>query len=291
MLLGAFWIAGMYFDAGQRFGGHLLSAFVSFAFLLAPYWAFGFGLARSLPRLKSLPHLLLAAYVVYAVPRGSFSWTVLLGLAVFIVAVTSLAALRRTWADWTMLLILALSVETHVFDSAWPLLSKLLVVDVALYSFLVIRELEGVGFDFRVRSDDFRIGLREFAFFTPIAVALGFALQFLHFHATLANPVWFGSAWIFTLFFIAVPEELFFRGLMLNMLERSIGPRKALVVTSIVFGLAHFNKRAAFFNWRYVLLAAIAGVFYARAWLADRRVLTSSITHATVDTVWSIWLR
>jgi membrane protease YdiL (CAAX protease family) len=59
----------------------------------------------------------------------------------------------------------------------------------------------------------------------------------------------------------------------------------------VLFGLAHFNTRAAFFNWRYVILAAIAGYFYGRAWLDRRRILTSSVTHATVDTVWSLWLR
>jgi hypothetical protein len=84
---------------------------------------------------------------------------------------------------------------------------------------------------------------------------------------------------------------MFFRGLLLNLLERKIGTRNAVAVSSVLFGLAHFNKRAAYFNWRYVILAAIAGVFYSRAWLDRRRVLTSSVTHATVDTVWSIWLR
>ena len=101
----------------------------------------------------------------------------------------------------------------------------------------------------------------------------------------------FAAGWLFTLFFIALPEELFFRGLLLNLLERRIGTQRALLVTSLLFGLAHFNKRAVYFNWRYVILAAVAGVFYGQAWLASRRVLTSSITHATVDTVWSIWLR
>ena len=38
-------------------------------------------------------------------------------------------------------------------------------------------------------------------------------------------------------------------------------------------------------------LAAIAGVFYGRAWRAERRVGASAMTHAMVDTVWSIWLR
>ncbi|HEY3827356.1 MAG TPA: CPBP family intramembrane glutamic endopeptidase, partial [Bryobacteraceae bacterium] len=104
-------------------------------------------------------------------------------------------------------------------------------------------------------------------------------------------PAEFAAGWLFTLLFVAMPEELFFRGLMLNMLERHLGTNRALAIVSLLFGLAHFNKRAAYFNWRYVILAAVAGIFYGRAWLAKRRLLASSITHATVDTVWAIWLR
>ena len=101
----------------------------------------------------------------------------------------------------------------------------------------------------------------------------------------------FAGAWIFTFFLIAVPEELFFRGWLQNLLERRMGRRPALATTAILFGLSHFNKRALYFNWRYVLLAAIAGIFYGRAWRRDRRVGASAITHATVDSVWSLWLR
>jgi hypothetical protein len=192
--------------------------------------------------------------------------------------------------------LLGLAVELHHFDNSFGVpglngLPKLLFVDLGLYGFLVIRPIRGIGFDFRPMRSDLTIGLREFLFYTPIALAIGLATAFLHFHLTLSSPAAFAAGWLFTLFFIAVPEELFFRGLMLNMLERHTGTRRALWITAVIFGLAHFNKRAAYFNWRYVILAAIAGFFYGRAWLAKRRVLTSSITHATVDTVWSIWLR
>ena len=40
-----------------------------------------------------------------------------------------------------------------------------------------------------------------------------------------------------------------------------------------------------------VVLAALAGVFYGRAWRHERRVGASVITHASVDTIWSFWLR
>jgi membrane protease YdiL (CAAX protease family) len=78
---------------------------------------------------------------------------------------------------------------------------------------------------------------------------------------------------------------------MQNLLERHLGRNSALMVTAVLFGLSHFNKRTADFNWRYVLLAAIAGVFYGRAWLRNRRVGASAVTHASVDTIWGLWLR
>ncbi len=292
-LLAALWVAAGYFGAAAQFGGHLPSTLLSCAMLLLPYYAFGFGAAEWCRRWKSAfaPLLLMPAYLIFAIPRGLFRWDMCLGMAAVLLAIGLLIEY-----PWLILTILGISVDLHFFDKAWPLpglssMPKLMFVDGALYGFLVLRPMEGIGYDFRARWQDFRIGLREFLYYTPVALALGFALSFLHFHKTLANPLWFGSAWIFTFFFIAVPEELFFRGLMLNLLERRIGTRWALTVTSALFGLAHFNKRAAYFNWRYVILAAIAGVFYGRAWLATRRVTTSAVTHATVDTVWSIWLR
>jgi membrane protease YdiL (CAAX protease family) len=261
--------------------------------LFVPFVWFGFGFAKRLPRHVALPLALLIFYPVFALPRGIFHWATCLGLAAI---ATATCALARAEYDWAALALLGISVDLGFFKDSFPVaglssMPKLFLVDVGLYCYLALRPLEGVGYDFRPRWRDFRIGLREFAFYTPIAILLGFALSFLHFHPTLANPAWIAGAWLFTIFFIAIPEELFFRGLMLNLLERRIGTRAATIVSSLLFGLAHFNKRAVYFNWRYVILAAIAGYFYARAWLADRRVLTSSVTHATVDTVWSIWLR
>jgi membrane protease YdiL (CAAX protease family) len=261
--------------------------------LLLPLWAFGFGLAGVLKRNACLPLVLVMAYPIFTVPPGVFRWDMCLGMAAIVIA-TGLLVERGH--DWIALAILGISVDLRFFNDAWPVaglsgLTKLMFVDTGLYAYLVLRPIGGIGYDFRPRLRDFGVGLREFVLFTPIAIALGFALGFLHFHKVMPSPLAFGAGWLFTIFFIAVPEELFFRGLMLNLLERKIGTRRALIVTSVLFGLAHFNKRAAYFNWRYVILAAIAGLFYGRAWLDRRRILSSSIAHATVDTVWSVWFR
>jgi membrane protease YdiL (CAAX protease family) len=199
------------------------------------------------------------------------------------------------WRDYAVLAVLGLVVEFKLLEPAWPVhlrgLGRLLLLDTGLYGFLVIRRLSGVGFNFWPRLRDVRIGLRELIFYAPIAISLGLALGFLHFHAVMPSPLKFLVSWISIFAFVAILEETFFRGWLQNLLERCIGRRWSLVVTAILFGLSHFNKGAAHFNWRYVLLATVAGVFYGRAWREDRRLVASAITHASVDAIWSAWLR
>jgi membrane protease YdiL (CAAX protease family) len=238
-----------------------------------------------------------------AVSYGQFRWSwfalyLLLPVAIsFLLYRASVAdpAQRGDWRDFLVLVVLGLAVDLRWFEPAWPprlaVFNKMLLLDAGIYGFLAVRRLEGVGFDLRLRLADLRIGLRELGLYAPIAIALGLGLGFLHFHAYVPTASHVVLGWVFTFFFIAVPEELFFRGWMQNLLERRIGRHRALLTTAALFGLSHFNKRAVHFNWRYVVLAALAGIFYGRAWRQERRVGASAITHASVDTLWSLWLR
>jgi membrane protease YdiL (CAAX protease family) len=249
------------------------------------------------------PAALCIPYVLVAGSAGLFRWGWFALYAALPVAVVSLlwqaaqvdAAQHGNWRDFLVLAALGLAVDLRWFEAAWPphlaIFNKILLLDAGIYGFVAIRQLDGTGFDLRLRLRDAVIGFRELACYTPIALALGLGLGFLHLHAVWPGLAPIAGAWIFTFFFIAVPEELFFRGWLQNLLERRMGQVPALLMTAILFGLAHFNKRAVLFNWRYVLLAAVAGIFYGRAWRQDRRVAASAITHATVDALWSLWLR
>jgi uncharacterized protein len=268
------------------------------------------GWARRLPAWTRLlcPVALCAPYFLVASASGVFRWGWFALYALLPVAIAGLlgqarradeTGQRANWRDFLVLAALGLAVDLRWFEGAWPphlaIFNKMLLLDAGIYGFIAVRELEGVGFDLRLRLRDAGIGLRELCFYTPIALVLGLSLRFLHVHLT-GPDAWPGfapiaGAWVFTFFFIAVPEELFFRGWLQNLLERRLGRAPALLVTAVLFGLSHFNKRAVFFNWRYVLLAAVAGVFYGRAWRQQRRVAASAITHASVDTIWSLWLR
>jgi membrane protease YdiL (CAAX protease family) len=249
----------------------------------------------------SLPALFVVPYAMVSISAHMFRWAWFALYAALPVAIAWLlmraaaadAGQRGDWRDALLLLMLGLAVDLRWFDRAWPsglrALNELFLVDAGLYGFLAIRQLSGTGFDFHLRWNDWKTGLRELVFFTPIVLGLGLALGFIHPHRNLPG---IGNAvlrWVGIFFFTAVPEELFFRAWVQNLLERRVGRRVALVMASVLFGLSHFNKRSAHFNWRYVLLATVAGIFYGRAWREHRRVPASTITHASVDWLWGLW--
>jgi membrane protease YdiL (CAAX protease family) len=282
-------------------------------FTLAPLAIAGFfpekfaRAAEQLPAAVALlgPAVLCLPYLLVAVPTNFFRWGWLAFYALLPVALAAWMRWARRcdpegradWRDFAALAALGLAVDLRWLEPAWPphlaVFSKILLLDAGLWGFLAVRQLDGVGFTLRLQPRDFSIGLRELALYTPLAIPLGLGLGFLHLHlhAAAPGPPRVAGAFLFTFFLIAIPEELFFRGWLQNLLERRLGRYPALFWTAVLFGLAHFNKRAAHFNWRYVLLAALAGIFYGRAWRQQRRVAASAITHACVDTIWSLWLR
>jgi uncharacterized protein len=295
-------------DVPQMFTpANLIAALLTLApFLAVAFFPQAIGAwVRRFPTWAQLaaPAVLCVPYLLVACGDGIFrvQWLALYALLPAAVAILLWQATRTdpgqhgNWRDFLVLAALGLAVDLRWFEGAWPahlaIFNKILLLDAGIYGFVLIRQLDGTGFDLRLRFKDLGIGLREAAIYTPIALALGLWLDFLHLHWAWPGLRAIAGAWLFTFFFVAVPEELFFRGWLQNLLEKRVGRYGALLVTACLFGLAHFNKRTTNFNWRYVLLAALAGIFYGRAWREQRRVGASAVTHATVDAIWSLWLR
>ena len=229
---------------------------------LAPAALFGFAgerVARACARWPStvrtaIPALCALPYILISLSYQMFSWEWCALYAVLPVAIAWLlgqAAIadpeqRGNWRDAIILLTLGLAVDLRWLERAWPSglagLGKLLLVDAGLYGFVAVRHLSGTGFDFHFRWSDWKTGLRELVFLTPIVLALGMALGFLHPHSH-APQFSMILKWIYIFIFIAVPEELFFRAWVQNLLERRVGRRAALAITAVLFGLSPFNKR------------------------------------------------
>jgi membrane protease YdiL (CAAX protease family) len=91
------------------------------------------------------------------------------------------------------------------------------------------------------------------------------------------------------LLFVALPEELVFRGLMQNLLTRQLQkPWLAIAISAVVFGSTHYNNTASP-DWRYLTLASVAGVFYGIAYRRSRSILVPALVHTLVDTVWILF--
>jgi uncharacterized protein len=110
-------------------------------------------------------------------------------------------------------------------------------------------------------------------------------------HFTQWNPRWrvfptFFVDYIEIFLFVALLEELFFRGFLQTLVSKSLKSGLAgQVIISCLFGLFHI-LHAPFPNWRYVLLATVAGWFYGTAFLKGGNLMASALTHAMVDTTW-----
>jgi membrane protease YdiL (CAAX protease family) len=162
-------------------------------------------------------------------------------------------------------------------------LSRLVGLVAAVWLFVVARPLDGVGLTYRLGRRDVGTALVVFAIYAAIALPIGFATGFIGWHPEVApfrvvvNPLL-----IYVL--IALPEEFLFRGLFQNLFRQWLGSAPALVIASIIFGLAHLPDR------RYVALAAIAGVAYGTVYARTRKITAAALTHALVDAVWDILL-
>jgi membrane protease YdiL (CAAX protease family) len=87
------------------------------------------------------------------------------------------------------------------------------------------------------------------------------------------------------LLFTCVTEEAFFRGFILGGLARGMarwryGTAVALVVSTVLFGLAHARGGPAL-----VVLAALAGLGYAAAYLRSGRIEGAILTHFALNAV------
>jgi CAAX protease family protein len=239
------------------------------------------------------------------------SWQMILaGAAYAVIPALLLAGCRGkapgTWEDYAALLILWLPVEFRWMYRLFPyppLLTHTLTVLMALgtgvAAFVLLRQMPGVGYALEWRRGfAFHFGL-NFFLFSAIAIPLGLWIGFLHWKPalpsirmiSLSGPLGMVLSAVGILLFTAWPEEFLFRGLLQNQLSKSFRSGWAgLIAASAIFGVSHV-LHAPFPNWKYVLLATIAGFFYGRAWMKTGSLVPGVLIHATVDALWHILFR
>jgi hypothetical protein len=165
---------------------------------------------------------------------------------------------------------------------------QLAVIPLFLYVLAVAGRFDRLGLSFQPTPRGLSVVTANFGLFAVLAIPLGLVTGFLT--PTFAGPTLLeGAAQALLIFLlIALPAEILFRGTLLTQLEETLRlPAGVLIaITALIFGAAHLNNPPNA-GW-YAVLAALAGVFYARAFLATRNVAAAAVVHAAVNWVW--WL-
>ena len=85
------------------------------------------------------------------------------------------------------------------------------------------------------------------------------------------------------LFFVCVAEEIFFRGFVQNYLKTSLNrlttnPALPIILTSILFGLAHYKGGTSL-----MVLSGVAGIFYGYTYAKTNRILCAALVHFALN--------
>jgi CAAX protease family protein len=250
-------------------------------------------------------------YLIYALGTNTFAFTRAAAVAalVFIPLALAASAQRKplgAWQDFATILAVWLAVKPLPNPWGWSLshwlwpypggrlayvFTVLLCVNIALACFLLLRRVNGVGYSIGWgRHWSFFI-LASFIVFGCIAIPLGLAIHFIQFEPQWSQLKSLPLLSLGIFFFTAWPEEFLFRGLLQNMLSRASNSELAGWWTaSILFGFSHIANMG-FPNWRYVVLASIAGFFYGWTWRKTGSIFASALVHAAVDVTWHFLFR
>ncbi len=158
----------------------------------------------------------------------------------------------------------------------------------------LLRELPDFGYRLVPRWADLRLSLLATAVFAAIVIPLGLAIDFLQFPPS-QPPAVGRTVFLFIglALTVAIPEELFFRGVLLHGMDQMSERRGwMLFLNALAFGLMHWNNAGSLEEKiAYVALATLAGAFYGWTYRrSGNNLLAPVLTHALVDTLWAVLL-
>jgi uncharacterized protein len=290
---------------GRRFAIALGVTAVLFAFewfLAAPAVQQFLGKALGGRAALLSPLVPLCAVLIYSFAiTGNAKWAIAgVTYAVLPALILGRSAGRQpgTWEDYAAAVVLWVPVQFHWLYKLFPYppplthtLAIVLALSAGVAGFVLVRRLEGVGYGVEWRPGfgwNFAV---PFVVYAAIAIVLGMRIGFLTFAPSLTRGPSLPITVLGILFFTAWPEEFLFRGILQNLFARTLKNEwAAWAVASVIFGLSHLHH-APYPNWRYVLMATIAGLFYGLAWMKTRSLVPGTLVHAAVDISWHILFR
>jgi len=156
----------------------------------------------------------------------------------------------------------------------------------ALVLFIGFRSVPGMKFNLPNHARDYWLPIAAFAITAPVLAITGVAIGFIPPpHAPVQSASRMASAIAIIFAGTALPEEILFRSLIQNLLMLRFGSStRTLLIAAFIFGCAHLdNGPQPLPNWRYMILATIAGIAYGLVFRKASTVLSSATLHLLVD--------
>lgn len=197
----------------------------------------------------------------------------------------------------------------------WPageaayILNTPLAMSVALINFQSVRRLTPLYFRFNLKRSHLTTILTCLAAFMLVALPIGFSTGFLAWNPRLdLGKVLLAPLGIF--FFIALPEELLFRGVVFGIIFGTLRKSRlgkifskekdpgflasnqtvylSLAISSLLFGFSHWHDFGPP-PWTYIGLATYAGAFYGYTYYKTSSLAAAALLHTLVDTLWELF--
>jgi membrane protease YdiL (CAAX protease family) len=276
---------------------------------------FAFGLFLAAPRILErvqrvlrarggtiAPLVPLLAVLVYAFGVTGDWKTMLAGAAYAVLPALLLASSTGkspgTWEDYAAAILFWLPLEFRWMYRLFPYppqlthtLTVLMALSTGVAAFVLLRRLDGIGYAVEWRPGFGWHVAVNFIAFAALAIPLGIRINFIAWDPSVSRLRSLPIVALGILLFTAWPEEFLFRGLLQNLFSRRLNNKWAgLLVASVIFGLSHVFH-APYPNWKYVLLATTAGLFYGHAWMKTDSLLPGALVHALVDISWHVLFR
>jgi len=240
------------------------------------------------------PFLLTAAFVAASAVVSAMSAP----QTAIVLAYTCAPVLCRytlgTRADFLAILLLWLPIEfaagvAFVPRASYGFLHTVIygvAILLGLTLFLGFRPIGGMKFNLPRGWRDLWLPLAGFALVAPVLIIVGVAIGFIPPPHLPVQPAGKMAAAVGLIFAgTALPEEILFRSLIQNLVMQRFGATtRTLFWASLIFGCAHLdNGPQPLPNWRYMIVATIAGLAYGRVFQKASSVVSSALLHMMVD--------
>ncbi len=162
-----------------------------------------------------------------------------------------------------------------------------IIVLYLLFLFIGYRKIE-MGLEFKFTTKMLLITLLFVVILIPIDIILGQKMNFITFSGWNSSFKNAGILAVFMVFFAAMSEEIFFRGLIYNYLAQYLGKQTyfiPLIISSIIFGATHLDK----FGMPMFFLSTIAGFFYGLTYVKTKNLFCAVFIHTLTNLCWLLF--